>query len=59
PILEINAAHPLLRRLDAEQDEARFADLAQLIFDQASLAEGGQLEDPGAFVQRLNRILLG
>jgi molecular chaperone HtpG len=59
PILEINAAHPLLQRLDAEQDEARFADLARLIFDQASLAEGGQLEDPGAFVQRLNRILLG
>jgi molecular chaperone HtpG len=59
PILEINTAHPLLRRLDAEQDEARFADLARLIFDQASLAEGGQLEDPGAFVQRLNRILLG
>jgi molecular chaperone HtpG len=59
PILEINPAHPLLRRLDAEQDEARFADLARLIFDQASLAEGGQLEDPGAFVQRLNRILLG
>jgi molecular chaperone HtpG len=59
PILEINPAHPLLQRLDAEQDEARFADLARLIFDQASLAEGTQLEDPGAFVQRLNRILLG
>ncbi len=59
PILEINPAHPLLRRLDEQQDEARFADLAQLIFDQASLAEGGQLDDPGAFVQRLNRILLG
>jgi molecular chaperone HtpG len=59
PILEINPAHPLLQRLDEQQDEARFADLAQLIFDQASLAEGGQLDDPGAFVQRLNRILLG
>ncbi len=59
PILEINPAHPLLQRLGDQQDEARFADLAQLIFDQASLAEGGQLEDPGAFVQRLNRILLG
>jgi molecular chaperone HtpG len=59
PILEINPAHPLLQRLDEQQDAARFADLAQLIFDQASLAEGGQLEDPGAFVQRLNRILLG
>lgn len=59
PILEINPSHPLLQRLDEQQDEARFADLAQLIFDQASLAEGGQLDDPGAFVQRLNRILLG
>jgi molecular chaperone HtpG len=59
PILEINPAHPLLQRLDAERENARFADLARLIFDQASLAEGAQLEDPGAFVQRLNRILLG
>ncbi|MCB1598253.1 MAG: molecular chaperone HtpG, partial [Gammaproteobacteria bacterium] len=59
PILEINPAHPLLQRLAEQQDDTRFADLAQLIFDQASLAEGGQLEDPGAFVQRLNRILLG
>ena len=46
-------------RLAAETDDARFGDLAQLLFDQAHLAEGGQLEDPGAFVQRLNRILLG
>jgi len=59
PILEINPAHPLLARLSGEADDARFADLAQLLFDQASLAEGGQLPDPGAFVQRLNRILLG
>jgi molecular chaperone HtpG len=58
PILEINPAHPLLRRLAAEADETRFGDLAQLVVDQASLAEGGQLTDPGAFVQRLNRILL-
>jgi molecular chaperone HtpG len=59
PILEVNPAHPLLLRLAAETDEARFADLALLLLDQAHLAEGGQLEDPGAFVQRLNRILLG
>ncbi|MBL8199968.1 MAG: molecular chaperone HtpG [Chromatiales bacterium] len=59
PILEINPSHPLLVRLGAEADDARFADLAQLLFDQASIAEGGQLPDPGAFVQRLNRVLLG
>jgi molecular chaperone HtpG len=58
PILEVNASHPLIARLRGEQDEARFADLAQLIVDQASLAEGGQLADPGAFVARLNRVLL-
>jgi molecular chaperone HtpG len=59
PILEINPDHPLIGRLDAEADAARFADLAQLVFDQAQLAEGGPLADPGAFVQRLNRVLLG
>jgi len=59
PILEVNPEHPLLRRLAGEMDEARFADLALLLVDQAHLAEGGQLEDPGAFVQRLNRVLLG
>lgn len=58
PILEINPGHPLLQMLDNEQDEARFADLAQIIFDQASLAEGGQLEDPAAYVGRLNSLLL-
>ena len=58
PILEINPAHPLLVRLAGESNEARFDDLAQLLFDQAHLAEGGQLPDPGDFVQRLNRILL-
>jgi len=59
PILEVNPAHPLLQRLAAETDEARFTDLALLIVAQAHLAEGGQLDDPGAFVQRMNRILLG
>jgi len=58
PILEVNPSHPLLVRLAGEQDEARFADLAQLLVDEAHLAEGGQLPDPGAFVQRLNRLLL-
>lgn len=59
PILEVNADHPLLKRLEAETSDDRFADLARLILDQAHLAEGGQLDDPGAFVQRMNRVLLG
>ena len=58
PTLEINPTHPLVRRLDAESDEERFADLTRIIFDQAQLAEGGQLEDPAAYVERLNRLLL-
>jgi len=58
PILEINPAHPLLEMLDQEQDEDRFADLATIVFDQANLAEGGQLDDPAAYVSRLNKLLL-
>ncbi len=58
PILEINAGHPLLARVRAETDSARFEDWAQLLFEQALLSEGGQLEDPGAFVQRMNQLLL-
>jgi len=58
PILEINPGHPLLQMLDGEADEDRFADLANIIFDQANLAEGGQLEDPAGYVSRLNRLLL-
>ena len=58
PILEINPKHPLLEKLDAESDEDRFADLASIIFDQANLAEGGSLEDPAAYVSRLNKLLL-
>jgi molecular chaperone HtpG len=58
PILEINPVHPLLTMLDQEVDEDRFADLALVIFDQASLAEGGHLEDPAAYVSRLNKLLL-
>ena len=55
PTLEVNTAHPLVRRLDGDE---RFDDLAQIIFDQALLAEGGQLEDPAAYVQRVNRLLV-
>ena len=58
PILEINPNHPLLEMLDSEQDEARFADLASIVFDQANLAEGGQLDDPAAYVSKLNKLLL-
>jgi molecular chaperone HtpG len=58
PILEINAAHPIVTRLKAETDEARFADWTQILFDQALLAEGGQLDDPAGFVKRLNELML-
>jgi molecular chaperone HtpG len=56
PILEVNAEHPLVRRLDTSE---RFDDLAAILFDQAMLAEGGQLEDPAAYVRRVNALLLG
>jgi molecular chaperone HtpG len=59
PILELNPKHPLIERVGAETDDARLADWAQLLFEQAQLAEGGQLDDPTAFVKRLNRMLLG
>ena len=58
PILEINPAHPLVKMLDKEADEDRFADLGNILFDQANLAEGGQLDDPAAYVSRLNKLLL-
>lgn len=57
PTLEINPAHTLVTRMSAESDESRFADWAHLIFDQALLAEGGQLDDPANFVRRLNGLL--
>ena len=59
PVLEINPAHALLKRLEAEADPERSKDLALLLLEQAQVAEGAQLDDPAAFVQRLNRILLG
>ena len=58
PHLELNPEHPLVKKLDQEPDEDRFADLINVIFDQAYLAEGGQLEDPAAYVQKLNKLLL-
>tara|TARA_R110002020_G_scaffold209073_2_gene414950 strand:+ start:4075 stop:5979 length:1905 start_codon:yes stop_codon:yes gene_type:complete len=58
PIMEINPAHPLLEKLDQEQDEARFSDLSHILFDQAALAAGESLQDPGAYVRRLNALLV-
>ena len=58
PALEINAEHPLLKRLDSEQDEDRFADLTHILMDQATLAEGSSLEDPSSYVARLNKLLV-
>ena len=55
PILELNPGHPLVARL---KDDSDLAEWAHLLFDQALLAEGGQLDEPAAFVQRLNRLLL-
>ena len=56
PILELNPEHPLFARMAG--DEARLSDWANLLIDQALLAEGGQLDDPAAFVKRVNRLLL-
>ena len=58
PSLEINHAHPLIKRLAAQADGDQFDQLARLLLEQATLADGRQLEDPGAFVRRLNRLLL-
>ncbi|MEK6593310.1 MAG: molecular chaperone HtpG [Pseudomonadota bacterium] len=58
PILEINTRHPLVLRLRDENEEQRFSDLSQILFDQSLLAEGGQLEDPAGFVKRLNQLML-
>lgn len=58
PVLEVNPTHPLLTRLASTTDEGPFADLSLLLLDQATLADGGQLEAPAEFVQRLNRVLL-
>jgi molecular chaperone HtpG len=56
PILEINPGHPIVQRLKQEED--RFGDWAHVLFDQALLAEGGQLEDPAGFVRRSNELML-
>jgi len=58
PIFEINPEHPMVVRLNDESDDARFGDWSSILFDQALLAEGGQLEDPASYVKRLNTLLL-
>ncbi|MEY4750243.1 MAG: hypothetical protein RIQ60_2457 [Pseudomonadota bacterium] len=60
PVLEVNADHALVKKLAAiAEGEARFNDLAQVLFDNALLAEGGQLEDPAAHVRRIQALILG
>lgn len=58
PIFELNPDHPLVHLLKAEQDPHRFSEWTHILFDQAMLAEGGQLQDPAIFVQRMNKLFL-
>lgn len=58
PIFELNPDHIMVQKLEQETDETRFADWTLILFDQAFLAEGGQLEDPATFVARFNKLLL-
>ena len=58
PILEVNLKHPILNRIQGLSGTEQFDDLAEILFDQASLSVGEQLDDPVAYVQRINRLLL-
>jgi molecular chaperone HtpG len=58
PILEVNPKHPLVERLKETADDASFSDLAHVLYDQAMLAEGGELDDPAVFVRRVNRLIV-
>ena len=58
PILELNPEHPMVAKLKDEQNDEQFADWTSILFDQALLAEGGQLDDPASFVKKLNAMLL-
>ncbi|QKF52526.1 molecular chaperone HtpG [Pseudomonas graminis] len=58
PIFEFNPSHPLIDKLDNEQNEDRFGDLSHILFDQAALAAGDSLKDPAAYVRRLNKLLV-
>jgi molecular chaperone HtpG len=59
PVLELNPAHPLVEKLKGEADEERFGELSLVLFEQALLSEGAVLEDPAAFVRRVNSLMLG
>ena len=59
PILEINAEHALVKKLDGvAAEDSKFGDLAHILFDQALLAEGGLPDDPAAYVRRVNAFLV-
>ena len=58
PHFEVNLTHPLVERLNDEADEDRFGDLIAILFDQASLAEGNAVTEPGAYVKRVNKLLV-
>ncbi len=58
PILEINPHHPIVQKVKEEAGQERFADWSHILFDQALLSEGGQLEDPAGFVHKLNGLML-
>lgn len=59
PTLEINPQHPLLQRIGGEGDNSHASDLAELLLEQAQITAGAPLPDPAAFVQRINRLLVG
>ncbi len=59
PVLEINPEHALVEKMEQEADDSRFAEWSRLLFEQAMLSEGGQLDDPVAFIKRTNSLLIG
>ena len=58
PVMEINPRHPIVERLKDETDDQRFSEWTEVLFDQALLVEGGQLDDPASFVKRVNELML-
>ncbi len=58
PILELNPTHPLVEKMDQEQDEDMFTDLAKILLDQPNWLRVASLEDPASFVHRLNKLML-
>ena len=57
-ILEVNTNHPLIAKMDTQTDDDRFAEMVEVIYEQAQLAEGSQLQDPAGYVERMNKLLL-